>query len=358
MNLRLIRFLILSFLAGVGLLITWFYWPKAPTPAPQAPILRSSVPATPSPTPVGITSAPSPVYALGGPPRNPHRSAQEVHDAEVKREQSIIDALIQTPITFYGKVVDEKGDPVPDAKIVMLPADNPYGTDPQYERASGTNGLFSISDIHGVALTVIVSKEGYYSGSESQATFGYGDRSGDEKPPHADQNDPAVFVLRKMSKSESLIVQHRNIKVDRAGTPASMDLRTGETSGAHSADIQVEAWTHDQAIAPGTYKHYDWKCLITVPGGGLQVRAGDQFNFEAPADDYQTSDEIAVSSTAAPWTSQVTREYFLKLANGEYARMNFTMHASGNHFFTVTSYLNPTPGHRNLEYDPSQGLQR
>jgi hypothetical protein len=151
-----------------------------------------------------------------------------------------------------------------------------------------------------------------------------------------------------------LIIQKKNVKISKMGIPASMDLRTGKTFGLVNPDIQVQAWTQNQGIVPGTYKHYDWRCVITVPGGGLQARMGDEFDFEAPTDGYQPSDEIDMSSTAAPWTDQVSREYFLKLANGEYARISFTMSAGGDHFFSITSYLNPTPGHRNLEYNPNQ----
>jgi hypothetical protein len=179
-------------------------------------------------------------------------------------------------------------------------------------------------------------------------------QGGDLMPPHPDESAPAIFVLRKMGETEALIVQNRNVKISKTGTPVSMDLRTGSTYGAYSPDIQVQAWTQDQGIAPGTYKHYDWRCVITVPGGGLQTRTGADFDFQAPADGYRPTDEIDMPSTANPWSSRLSREYFVKLANGEYARMSLTMHAGGDHFFSLTSYLNPTPGHRNLEFNPGQ----
>jgi hypothetical protein len=88
-----------------------------------------------------------------------------------------------------------------------------------------------------------------------------------------------------------------------------------------------------------------------VPGGGIQTRTGE-FDFEAPLDGYQSNDEIDMSASAPHWSYLANREYFLKLANGDFARISFTMCAGGENFFIVTSYLNPKPGHRNLEANP------
>jgi hypothetical protein len=90
-----------------------------------------------------------------------------------------------------------------------------------------------------------------------------------------------------------------------------------------------------------------------VTGGGLQPRTGE-FDFVAPTDGYQGNDVLDMPASATPWSKQMSREYFLKLANGDYARISFTMRAGGAHFFSITSYLNPVPGHTNLEYDPNQ----
>jgi hypothetical protein len=56
--------------------------------------------------------------------------------------------------------------------------------------------------------------------------------------------------------------------------------------------------------------------------------------------------------TAEKWQPQVQREYFVKLNDGRFARIQLKMIAQGNHFFRLESYLNPS-GSRNLEFDPS-----
>ena len=58
---------------------------------------------------------------------------------------------------------------------------------------------------------------------------------------------------------------------------------------------------------------------------------------------------------AEKWQPQAERSYFLKLANGCYARIEFKMIAGGDHYFKIESYLNPS-GSRNLEYDPKKSI--
>ena len=93
-------------------------------------------------------------------------------------------------------------------------------------------------------------------------------------------------------------------------------------------------------------------------GGGLQSRAGGEFDFIAPEDGYQPSDEINMSASDPNWRGTTTHEYFLKLANGDYARINFSIGAGGYNTFEITSYLNPQPGHRNLEFDPAKQINK
>ena len=57
-------------------------------------------------------------------------------------------------------------------------------------------------------------------------------------------------------------------------------------------------WTADQA--KDAKQHYEWRCRISVPKGGL-VERKDQFDFEAPVDGYKPSDEIVMLQAAEKW---------------------------------------------------------
>lgn len=113
-------------------------------------------------------------------------------------------------------------------------------------------------------------------------------------------------------------------------------------------DLIVECWTDDQGKGRG--KKYDWRCSITVPGGGLQAST-NEFEFLAPLEGYKLQDEIIMpANMEVGWGRNAERKYLLKLGNGNYARIKFKMIAGGGHFFYIQSCMNPS-GSRNLEYD-------
>jgi hypothetical protein len=285
-------------------------------------------------------------------------SAQAAHETEVKREQSVVNAWIMTPITFYGKVVDEKGNSVDAAKVVMSAADRPFASGSKYERITDAAGIFSITGIHGAALQVEVSKQGYYSLPQSWGKFGYANRVGTEMTPPKNPNEPAIFILRKMGQTEPVISQNLHMEISKDGRPTQVDLKSGKRSTGGSGDIQIELWANTAGRPPNSNQPFDWRCRISVPGGGMVPRSGE-FNFEAPLEGYQSEDTIDMSSSAKGWQDKASREYFLKLKSGEYARVNISVAVGGLNyqFFNMTSYLNPAPGSRNLEFDPAKAVK-
>jgi hypothetical protein len=133
-------------------------------------------------------------------------------------------------------------------------------------------------------------------------------------------------------------------------------LTTGKVVPSGQGDLKIEAWTNDQGHQPNSNTPYDWRCRISILGGGLILRQGE-FNFEASEGNYAPSDEINMPASAgAQWRSQVSRQYFVQLSGNRYARLEFEMTAGGDHFFGIKSYLNPTPGDRNLEFDPAKAI--
>jgi hypothetical protein len=83
-----------------------------------------------------------------------------------------------------------------------------------------------------------------------------------------------------------------------------VDLSSGEVS--KKGNIRVQAWTEDQR--KDAEQHYNWRCLISVPIGGLIERAG-QLDFEAPPNGYKSADDIVMLQTAPRWQPQAERDY-------------------------------------------------
>jgi len=284
----------------------------------------------------------------------PPGATENLVKQEGEREKKLWDLWLATPISFYGKVVDEKNNPVSDANahISFVDTLGSGSTHTKVNEKTDSTGIFHTSG-HGLGVVVMVSKEGYYHLEQSDGNFEYSNAGG-QVDPHTDPNNPAVFILRKIGKTEPLIVIRHNYSIGKNGMPVEVNLATGKVAQPGQGNIKVEAWTNDQGHQINSNQPYDWRCRITVPGGGVVQRAGE-FDFEAPLDGYAASDEIDMPvNLGQQWRTQASKNYFLMLANGTYARLEFRMIAGGDHFFKITSYLNPQSGYRNLEYGQNQ----
>jgi len=261
------------------------------------------------------------------------------------------------PIDFWGKVVDQGGNPIPGTRICFYVDDNPdpYGKSKEFETVSDAEGYFSLEGKRGAALAIsLVAKEGWRVIKKPEGFLRYWAKG---TPGHgfSSKENPELIVMRKKGEAANLIrLSRRQQKIEKDGTPVAVDLKTGKVADSGKGDLRVECWTDDQN--KDEKKRYDWRCRISVPGGGLAPWKGEEgFEFEAPANGYKESDEISMSKTAERWLSSVERKYFVKTADGKYARIIFGMFAGGYHFFVIEGYLNPS-GSRNLEYDEAKQI--
>jgi hypothetical protein len=277
--------------------------------------------------------------------------------------------LLKTPITFYGKVVDEKGNPIPRAEISYTALDKFWKDGTKYKSVSDDKGLFTLTGIKGGALYVSVEKEGYYvihqhsAGGFSATMIPTPELTEKIRPPYEGGYDrplpakdqPAVFVLRKKGEAEPLIKMEGRYKVLRDGTPMEISLRKNNPKGVlrGQGDIIFERWSNDSAVRKGD--SFDWRCRISVLGGGL-IERKDEFNFEAPLEGYQPSIEINMpASLGEKWQYSQKLDYFLKLKDGNFARAKVELYGGHDNFLAIESYLNPS-GSRNLEYDKTKKL--
>lgn len=299
------------------------------------------------------------VVAEPGAPASPPAAAispAPQTEAELRQKAvAVVEKIFDAPIAFYGRVVDQNGDPVPDAEVGYTAADAFNASGSQYTGKSDAEGYFQIARIKGGGLLVGVGKQGYYPvDGESSQKFGYGMGADSTRKPPPTKDNPAIFLLHKMGVTEPLVhVGTRYYKVSKDGQPLDVNLETGREVPTGQGDIRFERWANDQE--KNQRGHYDWRFRITVPGSGLIERKG-QFDFEAPEDGYKESMEIDMpASLGNEWSNTVGRSYFVKMRDGRYARFNATiLAANDNPTFRLDAYLNPTPGSRNLEYDPKQ----
>lgn len=338
----LLAFLVLILAVAVG---WWNRSGSQPTPSTREAV-SSPVAATTADTPAADTHKPS-----RGPmsPTAANASLSPQDRANLEK----IGKAFSTPISFWGRVVDQHGYPVPSATVHYSAADKYFKDGSKYEGISDARGFFSIANIKGAGLYVRVAKEGYYHiEGQSARSFGYGIPSATAPPG---KESPATLVLHKMGETEPLLQTEGAVPLPRDGTPTRITLRRQPPIAlvAGAGDIHVEVWTDDQN--KDAQRRYDWRCRFTVPGGGLIAR-NNPLDFTAPAGGYATAFEHVMPRTGSDWTNSLRQEFFLQLSDGTYARVKFNLVAGGDHFVHLQCVINPKPGRRNLEFDPKLAI--
>lgn len=262
-------------------------------------------------------------------------------------------AAFSARIDFYGKVIDQYGQGVPGAKIHYSAADQYFGNSSKYEGVSAPDGSFSLEGIKGAGLYVSVYQDGYDGLPQSGGSYGYGVPSGNRPPT---KENPAIFVLRKKGPTQPLrVISSRQYEISKTGQSVNVNLNNARKVGADEGDIQVETWVIDQA--KDEQGRFDWRFRVSAPGGGL-IERQDNFVFNAPESEYRTSDEIDMPRSKDRWKRDIERDYFVRLRDNRYAHIKIEMMVGGSYnFFVLESYLNPTPGDRNLEFDPAKQIK-
>ena len=275
------------------------------------------------------------------------------------RQQALQQAY-NSPIDFWGKVVDQNGNPIAGAKVTFT-IDKQMGegdeNKPKVTVLSKAGGLFSLTGQTGAGIVVYVSKEGYYSTEDqSAAALNYFLKSSNNQvsfrragkvESFPTDTEPTIFVLSQKGPAVgNLIHRHVRVPIPKDGTPVDIELTQGRVVKTGHGDLQVESWVTDNG--KDVVHPFPWKCRVTILGGGLSPRTG-KLDFQAPASGYQPQEETDMAVTASPWSKDMNRQYFLQLSGNRYARVRFWMVNGGSNFLNLDYYLNPQSGNRNLE---------
>lgn len=191
----------------------------------------------------------------------------------------------RTPISFYGKVLDQDGQPVEDVLVRMNWTDTSKEGTSRAERKTSENGDFSITEIHGKSLGILsLEKEGYLPAKKTNPhSFEYG---GFWEPDYhePDPNNPVIFYLKRKGQPAPLVKSEGKMVIS-LGTPFSIPIPN-----------QVEGqWQIKGTVFQNDRKSKTWRAEISVPGGGIQP-ALEEFPFVAPVEGYQPSMELTQDS--------------------------------------------------------------
>jgi hypothetical protein len=257
---------------------------------------------------------------------------------------------VKTPIEFYGKVVDQNGNPISSADVdVNWTVLN--GTKSQQFKTRG-DGLFEIKGLHGSGISIQVSKEGYLPGRKSFGDFDYGDFSS-YRFFVPDPKTPVVFDLLLKGESEPMYKIHLSRDLNNE-KPLWIDIKTGKTGD--QGDVSFTYVRRDPALKG--FSGYTIT-IQTAEGGGLCLSQGEKYLFHAP-DNYVP--EIKIDQKAGSMedpTFQVSKNirFYLKTSDNKYAALevNIGQFNDPGAGLTADIYFNPSGSH-NLEFDPQKEL--
>jgi hypothetical protein len=268
-------------------------------------------------------------------------------DPKVAKMEARVAAENATPIDVYGKVIDQFGQPVIDAKVnagtLLIKGFDRSGGE-EFSTVTDTQGRFSFTGLHGARFGLGFERLGYEY--DPKRYVGWWDSY---KP---DPDNPMVFHMWKLQGAEPMV--HTSIQAGLAcdGTPRKFDPLTGR----RDAGYLVATLTRNPVnIDPG--KPFDWTLTLEIAGGGL-IPINDLYPDEAPADGYQSSVAINMPSDAKNWTPSVVLSYYI-FDGKNYGRITINIMANYQPpptHFEIDSYVNPA-GSRNLEFDPAKQVR-
>jgi hypothetical protein len=265
------------------------------------------------------------------------------------------EAMLHLPIEFYGRVIDQNGEAVPQATIHVSVVDRRDKPGSQYVRIADEKGHFTANGIGGYSFGVSVEKPGYYPVETSETQVGSSD-SFDNNPDDLhrykpDKNNPVVFRLHKQGTVAPLIkLRERSFQLRTDGLPVELPLEDAD----HKIErrLIIRLWVPDpKRNARGTF---DWKAEILAQNGRLRQRA-DEFDFVAPLDGYDEKmiTEMPATLSRPQWKDDLKELLFVRFEDEMFARIDLRIIAGGDHFCLVKGFINPTPGSRNLETPPN-----
>lgn len=354
-------------LAGIISLVAVGWWlsrPKAPL-APVVALHRPGPKVPPTSPPQALPETDDLPKIIQPFARTPYLGLKDPRWNEYEARRKLDpQSEWKTPIEFYGKVIDEQNQPVPEAEVEAewVGTSQKYGGDGvgKMKVTSGTNGLFSVNGIEGKRLLVRVSKEGYYRRkSWNDGAFEYGGFWLEEfiEP---DRNNPVIFHLVKRPVAEpTLRVRQRSLP-NSPKLQTRIDLLAKPAETAVGGDIVLQI---TRPPNPGYHNPFDWQLNIEGLSGAEIIMSEDEFMLRAPDEGYQKT--IAKEYTQVRGNSSETVSFYVRnKARRLYAAVSvevtpyYPNHATKEDgaCFIVSATVNPNDS-PNVEYDPEKDIR-
>jgi hypothetical protein len=268
-----------------------------------------------------------------------------INKAQAMRESLLAENL--QPQDFYGKAIDQYGEPIANANVsgTLILNDGTYGgiRVKNYATITDGSGLFEFVGMHGESLNVRISKEGYKMGERGE---GYKGPIGSQTSP----TDRATLTMWKIQGAETLAKSSIDARISHDGSPVTFDVATGKESS--EGDLRVTLSRLPLDVRRGRDK-FNWTAKVEMLNGGV-VEENDPYPYLVPENGYQPFFEFNVSSNAVPWRPYLDKDFYIKNSQGQFGLMKLHINSSVTPARLKADFtINPS-GSRNLEPDFSK----
>lgn len=273
------------------------------------------------------------------------------HDEQAEAQKAKMVNLLNNPISFWGKVVDQNGNPVVGAHV-EISVTNKFSWSPSAQNSSTTfkrntdsRGLFALLKQRGGSINVRVSADNYAPSfnektekDQSRVTLSYAGKNDSLHHSRPTKNEPMIFVLRKKNPPANLIrFPKKVISINLDGEPTTIVLNSQNIN----FEVEVRCWS--SCPEPFTYDKYDWKAEIKVTRGLIKV-VDELDPVLAPENGYSSSFAFEMpKNTEQNWqrtSPSGTRDFWIKFENGNYARSRIEIITGRKHQIVVEASYN------------------
>lgn len=253
------------------------------------------------------------------------------------------------PITFYGKVIDQNGQPVEDAKVSLLVVishlERLDTEQKSFNVETDQNGDFTVTGFIANAIDAVsITKEGYKLSTKAERTFVFG-----SIPTYTpDPRNPVVFRMWKENGKEPLINSLWRGKVACDGSTNRFDLLSGTPNDHGNLEIACTRTPLNYVRTNGP--SFSYKFEIAIIGGGVQMTS-NEFTYLAPVGGYLPIVTIEKKPGDPQWKAGVDREFYIKTVDGRYGCISVMWDAGHRPAPTILNWncsINPS-GSRDLE---------
>lgn len=354
MSQRPIRVALLSLL-GVGLIVGFWLWRKDVPPTSQ----RQTQPVEQT-TELPVVSPIPPT----------EEKEESLLSKQIKQFVADRDSELNGAVKFYGKVIDQNGQPVSEVTIegeysYYVTTEFSGGAamrDTQEKRGftvtTDANGAFIFLGIKAInVLFLKFEKEGYALAERQTTGFNFAKRYGGTH--QAAPQTPIIFRMWRKGKTEPLIYVEKKISLEPQEPAMSFNWLTGEKwAGTNeSADMVIHMERHHSAEVAWFVQQ--WTMSLSALGSAGLQETSDQYLRSLPENGFTNAlqyDSRTVLQQGWSGTGGTQRNYFLQARNGRIAgaiKADIAVGNNGTVTFRYSGYFSTT-GSRDLDFDPEK----